>query len=146
MPLRKAEYEMLAGFRYTLRRFLGFSERSAARVGLTHHQYQALLAVRAHPGPGLLSISQLADQMLIKHHSAVGMVDRLEQLGLVRREPSAEDRRKVCVRLTASGRKVFARLAEVHRAELRRIGPDLARFTEYFRRAPAESARPASKR
>lgn len=146
MPLSKAEYEMLAGFRHRLRRFLSFSERSAERVGLTQHQYQALLAVRAHPGPGLLTISELAEQMLIKHHSAVGMVDRLEQQQLVRREHSAEDRRKVGIRLTSSGRKVFAKLAAVHRAELRRIGPDLARFMEYFGRAPAAPARGAARR
>ena len=146
MPLSKAEYEMLAGFRHTLRRFLSFSERSAARVGLTQHQYQALLAVRAHSGPGLLTISELADQMLIKHHSAVGMVDRLEQQGLVRREHSAEDRRKVGIRLTAKGHKVFARLAAAHRAELRRVGPDLGRFMEYFGRTPAEAARRSSPR
>jgi DNA-binding MarR family transcriptional regulator len=146
MPLSKAEYEMLAAFRYTLRKFLNFSERSAATVGLTQQQYQALLSVRAHSGADLLTISELALQMLIKHHSAVGMVDRLEQLQLVRREHSAEDRRKVGIRLTRSGEQVFEKLATVNRAELRRIGPDLARFMDYFARLPSEPARRAAKR
>ncbi|HZZ92716.1 MAG TPA: MarR family transcriptional regulator [Usitatibacter sp.] len=132
MPLRPAEYDMLAAFRYSLRQFLSFSEQAAGEVGLTPQQYQALLAVRAHRGEPPLTIAGLAREMLVRHHSAVGMVDRLEEQGLVRREPSTDDRRKVGIRLTARGQRVFDRLAAVHRRELRRIGPDLARFMTYF--------------
>ena len=138
MPLSRSEYEMLAAFRYRLRQFLSFSEKAAEGVGLTQQQYQALLAVRAHPGPGLLTISDLAAQMLIKHHSAVGMVNRLEEQGMVRREPLAEDGRKVGIRLTPNGLRVFDRLASSHRGELRRIGSDLGRFMRYFARAAGE--------
>jgi DNA-binding MarR family transcriptional regulator len=126
MPLSKREYETLAAFRYTLRRFLAFSDAAAARVGLTQQQYQALLAVRAHAGAVPLSIS------------AVGMVDRLEELGMLKRERSDGDRRKVGLRLTARGAQVFERLAVVHRAELRRVGPGLSRFVSYFARPEAE--------
>jgi len=138
MPLSSSEYAMLAAFRFKLRQFLAFSEKAAAVVGVTQQQYQALLVVRAHPGPGLLTISDLAAQMLIKHHSAVGMVNRLEEVGLVRREPDSEDRRKVGVRLARNGMRVFDRLASVHRGELRRVGRDLSRFIGYFARAAGE--------
>jgi DNA-binding MarR family transcriptional regulator len=144
MPLSMSEYEMLAAFRYRLRQFLHFSEQAAGSVGLTQQQYQALLAVRAHPGPELLTISELASQLLIKHHSAVGMVDRLAEQGLLQREPSRQDARKVGLRLTPAGARAFHKLASIHRAELRRIGPDLGRFMEYFARAAGE--RPARKR
>ena len=144
MPLSTSEYAMLAAFRFKLRQFLAFSEKAADSVGLTQQQYQALLVVRAHPGPGLLSISELAGHMLIKHHSAVGMVNRLEELGMVRREPDSEDRRKVGLRLTPTGLRVFDRLASIHRGELRRVGRDLSRFIGYFARATGEKAqRPA---
>jgi DNA-binding MarR family transcriptional regulator len=143
MPLSKREYEILSAFRYTLRRFLAFSDAAAARVGLTQQQYQAMLAVRAHPGPTPISISELAATMLVKHHSAVGMVDRLEELGMLKRERSDGDRRKVCLRLTARGAQVFDRLAVVHRAELRRVGPGLGRFIGYFAR-PEGEPRPRS--
>ena len=139
MPLTAAEYDMLAAFRYTLRQFLSFSEKAAADMGLTPQQYQALLAVRAHHGPDPITISQLAAHMLVRHHSAVGMVDRLEEQGLVRREPMADDRRKVGIRLTARGQRVFDRLAAVHRRELRRIGPDFTRFMAYFAREPRKA-------
>jgi len=142
MPLSRSEYEMLAAFRYRLRQFLAFSEKSAASVGLTQQQYQALLAVRANIGPALLSISDLAAQMLIKHHSAVGMVNRLEEQGMVRREPSPVDGRKVGIRLTPSGMRVFDKLASTHRGELRRIGADLSRFMNYFARAAGERRAP----
>jgi DNA-binding MarR family transcriptional regulator len=124
--LGPAEYRTLAAFRYTLRRFLAFSDVAAATVGLTQQQYQALLVMKSRQDD--LSISDLASQLFVKHHSAVGLVDRLEQQGLVRREPSQEDRRKVVVRLTSHGTRVFAKLAATHRAELRRIGPDWGRF------------------
>jgi DNA-binding MarR family transcriptional regulator len=124
--LGPAEYRTLAAFRYTLRRFLAFSDVAASAVGLTQQQYQALLVMKARSG--MLSITELASQLLVKHHSAVGLVDRLEQQGLVRREPSQSDRRKVVVRLTARGARVFAKLAAAHRAELRRIGPAWGRF------------------
>ena len=67
-------------------------------------------------------------QLLIKHNSAVGLVDRLQEEGLVAREPSRSDRRKVELHLTPRGRQVLARLAVSHRRELQRIGPDVQRF------------------
>jgi DNA-binding MarR family transcriptional regulator len=146
MPLTRSEYEMLAAFRYRLRQFHAFSEKAAAGVGLTQQQYQALLAVRAHGGPGLLTISELAAQLLIKHHSAVGMVNRLEEQRMVKREPSPEDGRKVGVRLTPTGHQVFDKLASTHRGELRRIGPDLARLMGYFAREAGARSAKAKKR
>ena len=130
--LGAAEYRTLAAFRYTLRRFLAFSDVAASAVGLTQQQYQALLAMKARRGT--MGISELASQLLVKHHSAVGLVDRLEQQGLVRREPSKTDRRKVVVRLTSHGSRVFEKLAAAHRAELRRIGPAWGKFIKVLSR------------
>ena len=72
---------------------------------------------------GQVTINDLAQQLLIRHNSAVGLVDRLTAQSLLARAPSSEDGRKVCLRLTAKGNRVLAKLAEVHREELRRIGP-----------------------
>jgi len=132
VELGPAEYRTLAAFRYTLRRFLQFSDVAASAVGLTQQQYQALLVMKARPTT--LSISELAAQLLVKHHSAVGLVDRLEEQGLVRREPSKSDRRKVVVRLTSRGTRTFEKLAVAHKAELRRIGPNWARFIKLLSR------------
>ena len=122
--LDAAEYQQLASFRYALRSFLRFSEAAAEKVGLTAQHYQALLAVCA-TADGHVTINDLAQQLLIRHNSAVGLVDRLTAQGLLARAPSAEDGRKVHLRLTSKGDRVLEKLAEVHREELRRIGPQL---------------------
>lgn len=122
--LEASEYRQLAAFRYALRCFLRFSEAAAEKMGLSAQHYQAMLALCASP-EGRLTINELAQQLLIRHNSAVGLVDRLAAQGLAAREPSPEDKRKVHLRLTAKGDRVLARLAEVHREELRRIAPQL---------------------
>lgn len=126
--LSTRDYAELAGFRRALRGFLRFSEGVAAGVGLTSQHYQAMLVLRGCPDGQRVAISDLAGQLLIKHNSAVGLVDRLAQEGLIVREPSSTDRRKVELRLTGQGRRVLAKLAAMHRRELERIGPDLKRF------------------
>jgi DNA-binding MarR family transcriptional regulator len=119
----QAEYEALAEFRYALRGFLLFSEEAADRVGLTPRQHQALLAIRAWPTDRPLPVGALAERMQIRHHSAVGLVDRLVALGFVTRQVGRPDRRRVLVRLSAKGRRVLDRLTTAHRAELRQLGP-----------------------
>lgn len=133
--LAKADFELLAEFRYTLRKFLGFSEAAALRQGVTPQQYQALLAIEGFPGRNWVTISELAEQMQTAPHSAVGLVDRMVALGLVRRTPSQEDRRRVQVSLTARGFRVLEKLYRVHRTEVASIGP---RLVSLLRRAAEE--------
>jgi DNA-binding MarR family transcriptional regulator len=87
-----------------------------------------MLVLRGCPDDSRVSIIDLAQQLFIKHNSAVGLVDRLEEEGLIAREHSTSDRRKVELHLTGRGRTVLARLAAMHRRELERIGPELQRF------------------
>jgi DNA-binding MarR family transcriptional regulator len=126
--LATREYAQLAGFRHALRGFLRFSETAAAQVGLTGQHYQAMLVLRACPEGRRLTINDLAQQLFIKHNSAVGLVDRLVEEKLVLRAHSTADRRKVELRLTGRGRQVLAKLVAVHRLELQRLGPILKRF------------------
>ena len=137
--LGKSDYERLAAFRYTLRRFLSFSEAAARDIGLASQQYQALLAVKGCPGRDAITVNELARQLLIKHNSAVGLVNRLEGEGLVRRQAAVGDRRKVDIVLTPKGTRAFERLAATHHAELARIGPELRDFLEYVLRPSASS-------
>ena len=126
--LTTRDYARLAAFRHALRRFLRFSEEAAAAVGLTGQHYQAMLVVRGWPEDGRVTINDLAQQLLIRHNSAVELVDRLVEEDLLRREVSTGDRRKVELRLTPRGRDVLAKLAALHRSELQKIGPVLERF------------------
>jgi len=133
--LATRDYGRLASFRQTLRGFLRFSELAAAKLGLTGQHYQAMLIVRACPDDQRPTIADLARQLLIRHNSAVELVDRLVREDLVARESSLTDRRKVHLRLTEHGREVLAKLASVHRRELQRIGPLLKRFFAELERA-----------
>ena len=126
--LRTSDYARLAAWRQGLREFLRFSEEAAEKAGLAAQHYQAMLIIRASPEGARITINDLARQLLIKHNSAVGLVDRLAKEGLVRRASSVRDRRKVELELTARGRQVLARLAATHRREIERIGTELKRL------------------
>jgi DNA-binding MarR family transcriptional regulator len=123
--LSLADYQALAAFRYQIRQFLHFSETAAKAEGLEPQQHQMLLAIRAWDEAEGPDVGKLASHLLIRHHSAVGLVDRLAAHGLVERTRGSEDRRHVRVRLTTVGEEKLARLASEHRAELRNSGPVL---------------------
>ena len=121
----KAEYELLASFRYALRQFLRFSEEAARTVGLEPQQYQALLAVKGFPGREWVTVGELAERLQIRHHSAVGSVNRLVAHDWLVRMAAVDDRRQVHVALTPQGAALLEELAASHKEELRRLGPHL---------------------
>lgn len=120
-----ADYQALAEFRYLLRRFMVFSEEAAREAGLAPQQHQALLAVKGFEKDEAPAIGDLAERLAIKHHSAVGLVDRLEKAGYLKRRHDEGDRRRVTLSLTASGENILADLSAVHRDELRMLTPSL---------------------
>lgn len=121
--LSDKDYERLLAFRTELRRFQRWSEERAKDLGLTTAQHQLLLAVRGHPGPEDPTIGELAGHLLVRHHTVVGLIDRTQALGLVRRASDAVDQRVVRLRLTDAGRKMLQSLSHAHLAELARLGP-----------------------
>lgn len=128
--LSKHDYETLATIRYTLRQFLRFSEEAAQSVGLTPQQHQALLAIMGFPRRDRLTIGELAERLQIRHHSAVGLVNRLHAIGLIDREQDEHDRRQVYVSLTPHGQEVLQELTAAHKHELRVIARELTRLLE----------------
>jgi DNA-binding MarR family transcriptional regulator len=128
--LAKADYESLAEFRYLLRQFGAFSEDAARQAGLTAQQHQALLAVKGFPGREEVTIGELAERLNLKHHSVVGLVDRLLGRGLIQRRHDEEDRRKVVVGLTPKAQRLLLSLSLTHREELRRLAPLLQRLLQ----------------
>ena len=118
-----AEYRRLLELRTGLRRFLRWSEQQAVAVGITPAQHQLLLAVRGHPGPEGPAIGDLAETLLLRHHSVVGLVDRAVAAGLVDRHTDPDDHRVVRLRLTPAGARRLHRLSGAHLEELRRLAP-----------------------
>ena len=119
------QYRLLAELRYQIRRFLAYRDQTARDNGLEPQQYQALLAIKGAPAGTEVTIGKLAQRMLVRHHSAVEMIDRLATHGLVTRSRHPEDRRKMLVNLTAKGERVLRELALSSREELRNSGPAL---------------------
>jgi len=125
--LSKADYRRLSEFRYHLRVFLAFSEHAADKAGLTTQQHQVLLAIKGSPSRDV-SIRQLAERLGVKHHSAVGLIDRLAMRGLVKRRPGSADKRHVFIDLTPKAEAILRRLSLAHRNELRRLAPTLKKL------------------
>ncbi len=121
--LTSADYRRLAEFRYVLRQFLLFSEKAAERAGLTAQQHQALLAIKAHPDSQPMPTGMLAERLAIRHHSAVGLIDRLIRKNLIRRRRATTDRRRVLIELTARAERVLQGLTVAHRNEIERLAP-----------------------
>lgn len=120
--LKDADYVALADFRHAIRRFQAFSESRAAKAGLTPQQHQALLAIRA-AAPEHATVGHVADRLILKPHSATGLVDRLEAAGLVTRETGEGDRRRALLRLTDKAFALLGDLSAVHRQEIQRLRP-----------------------
>lgn len=124
VPLDNADYVALASFRHAIRSFLAFSEARAQAVGLTPQQHQALLAIRA-ADPAETTVGYVAERLILKPHSASGLIDRLEALELVTRETGPTDRRRALLRLTKRAYDLLEELSVVHREEIRRLRPVL---------------------
>lgn len=127
----KKSYEALADFRYALRQFLSFSEGAAAEAGLTPQQYQALLALKGARETHL-GVGDIAARLLIRHHTAVELVNRLEQSGFVVRSKDPADARRVFVMPTAMADRVMDSLAAAHLRELKGIKPVLDQLMSRF--------------
>lgn len=121
--LTKKEYERLANFRYSLREFARTTELEVRRAGLTPQQYLLLLAIKGFPGRDWANISELAERLQIRHNAVIGLVNRAETRGLVRRLQDADrsDRRVVHIHLTDEGEVVLRQLTSALRGERARV-------------------------
>ncbi len=133
MDLTDDDFARLLEFRDGLRRFLRWSEERARAAGVTPAQHQLLLAVRGHGSPP--SVGEVAEHLLLRHHSAVELVDRAVEAGLVRRTHGDVDQRVVRVALTDEGQDRLAALSQTHVEELGRVGP---RLSVLWSRPPAD--------
>ena len=118
MTLEQTDFEHLLQLRTGLRRFLRWSEQQSQEAGLTPAQHQLLLAIRGHADPAGPAIGEIADYLVLRHHSAVGLIDRAVRDGLVKRAPDESSRSVVRVTLTPDGIAKLDALAEAHLQEL----------------------------
>ena len=129
--LENIDYVALADFRHALREFQAFSEVRVAEFGLTPQQHQALLAIRGGPQDGV-TIGYIADRLILKPHSASGLVVRLEASRLIERRRSLADRRQILLDLAPEGTRLLEQLSIIHRDEILRLRPLLSTLLNTF--------------
>jgi len=127
LPLSRAQMRRLAEFRFQLRKFLHFSSLAADAAGVRTQQYQLLQCVWGMPEELEPTIANVAARMLLKHNSAVELVDRTIEQGLLRRCPDPTDHRRILLRMTPLGENLLGSLAAWHLRELEETGPELIR-------------------
>jgi DNA-binding MarR family transcriptional regulator len=125
--LTEREYRALGELRYQIRRFLAFSEAAARDAGVEPQQHQLLLVLKSLPPETRPTVRAVAERLLIQHNSAVELVKRSVDRGLVERRTGEEDRREASLHLTPGGERVLRGLSLAHRSELRSAAPALAR-------------------
>jgi DNA-binding MarR family transcriptional regulator len=119
--VENVDYTAHADFRYALRRFLRASEVNARAAGISPQQHQLLLAIRGHRLYPRVNISEIAEQLQIRHHSASLLVDRLVKRGMLNRQFDAEDRRRMLVDLTLIGERTLEGITLANRENLRAL-------------------------
>ena len=120
------DYRRLLELRTGLRRFLRWSEQHADAAGLTPAQHQLLLAIRGHDDPRGPTVGDVAGYLMLRHHSAVGLVDRAEKAGLITREPGSRPTSASCACTSASRARACSRaLSEQHLDELAHLAPTM---------------------
>jgi DNA-binding MarR family transcriptional regulator len=125
MPLSQDDFTRLLELRTGLRRFLRWSEQQAKAAGLTPAKHQLLLAIRGHPNRAGPTVGEIADYLVLRHHSAVGLIDRAVADGLVRRNADPRSKSVVRITLTPAGMDKLELLSEAHLEELAHLAPTM---------------------
>jgi DNA-binding MarR family transcriptional regulator len=146
MTLSQADFEHLLELRTGLRRFLRWSEQQAKAAGLTPAKHQLLLAIRGHPDPTGPTIGEIADYLVLRHHSAVGLIDRAVSDGLVKRNPDPSSKSIVRVTLTQAGTDKLGELAEAHLQELAHLAPTMRTLWRALEQGDGHTPHPAARR
>lgn len=143
----QVDFEHLLELRTGLRRFLRWSEAQAQAVGLTGAKHQLLLAVKGHPDPAGPTVGELADYLVLRHHSAVELVDRAAKDGLVKRTPEPTNKSIVRVTLTRAGAAKLDTLASAHLEEIAHLAPTMRTLWRQLEQAAdGDTPHPAARR
>jgi DNA-binding MarR family transcriptional regulator len=145
VTLAQSDFEHLLDLRTGLRRFIRWSDQQAQAAGLTPAKHQLLLAIKGHSEAAGPTIGEVADYLVLRHHSAVGLIDRAVQDGLVKRN---RDRTKGVVRvtLTRAGEDKLDALAETHLEEIAHLAPTMRTLWRALEHADGNAPHPAARR
>ncbi len=108
---------------------------------MTPAQHQLLLAVRASSHPDGPTVGEVADDLLIRHHSAVELAGRAQDAGLIARRRDRDQHSQVRLTLTERGGETLQELSETHLRELAQLAPAMQALWDL--RPPAQLGEPA---
>ena len=145
MTLEQSDFEHLLELRTGLRRFLRWSDQQAQAAGLTPAKHQLLLAIKGHPDPSGPTIGEVADYLVLRHHSAVGLIDRAVEDGLIKRNKD-RNKRVVRVTLTRAGNDKLAALAQAHVEEIAHLAPTMHTLWRALEHADGDAPHPAARK
>jgi DNA-binding MarR family transcriptional regulator len=146
VSLDQSDFEHLLELRTGLRRFLRWSERQAKEAGLTPAKHQLLLAIKGHPHPAGPTIGEVAEYLVLRHHSAVELIDRAATDGLVKRTPDPDNKSTVRVTLTDAGTEKLDALTETHLQELAHLAPTMRTLWRALEQGDGHNPHPAARR
>ena len=122
MPRTKAKISAKSTFLPTMRElartyqaFSSYSDGHIRELGLTSPQFDVLATLGGTEG---MSMKDLAAATLVTKGTLTGIIDRLEQKGLLRREVPPENRRSFTIVLTDAGEALFQKVFPEHIAYL----------------------------
>jgi DNA-binding MarR family transcriptional regulator len=144
VDLHQSDFEHLLQLRTGLRRFLRWSEQQAEAAGVTPAHHQLLLAVKGHPDAAGPTIGEVADYLVLRHHSAGELIARAEAAGLVVRKPDAVNGSVVRVVLTKAGKRKLDALAAAHLEELAHLGPTMRTLWQALEQTGDDPPHPAA--
>ena len=96
--------------------FANYSDKHVRELDLTSPQFDVISTLGNSPG---MSMGELAEKTLVTKGTLTGIIDRLEQKGLLRREVPEGNRRSFTIVLTPKGEQTFESVFPVHIAYLK---------------------------
>lgn len=100
----------------TYQAFTAYTDSHVRQLGLTPPQFDVIATLGNTEG---MTMNYLAERTLVTKGTLTGIVDRLEQKGLVKRQVPPENRRCFRVVLTPAGEEVFRQTFPAHLAHLK---------------------------
>jgi DNA-binding MarR family transcriptional regulator len=83
---------------------------------------------------------------VLRHHSAVGLIDRAVAAGLVKRNPDPTNKSAVRIALTASGQDKLDALSELHIEEIAHLAPTMQALWGAIEQGARITPHPAARR
>ena len=119
-PLASLNHEALLSLVRTSALMQKLSDRFFSQFGLTDVQFNIMMILK-EAGDAGLSQQQLSEHLIVTKSNVVGLVDRLERSGYVRRMAHPSDRRFNQIVLTPRGSAIVSKIEKQYFSEVDRM-------------------------